>query len=40
MDEEFSKKAVEEPKFMYLSSIFDYISGVATDSVWGPNDVE
>lgn len=40
MDEEFSKKAVEEPKFMYLSSIFDYISGLATDSVWGPNDVE
>lgn len=40
MDEEFSKKAVEEPKFMYLSSIFDYISGLATDSVWGPNNVE
>jgi hypothetical protein len=40
MNDEFSKKAVEEPKYMYLSSIFHYVSGLATDSVWGPSDVE
>lgn len=40
MDEEFQKKQTEKPKYMYLSSIFDYISGAAPDSVWGPNDVE
>lgn len=40
MNDEFWKKQTEEPKYMYLSSIFHYISGLATDSVWGSSDVE